>query len=307
MERRTLLKSLGLGTVAVGGWLLSGCNAGSSASAPAGAPQAAPAQAQTGGGAKVGKLQEVLKRGKLIVGTGSTNPPWHFEDDKGNLIGFDIEMARLLAKGLFKDPNKVEFVRQKPDARIPNLQAGQIDICFQFMTVNADRAQLAEFTIPYYREGVNLLLPANSAYTGAASMRGKKTKIAILQNNFAEDLVHAGVPDAEVLQFDTVGNSILALDSGRVNATAIDDSTGRWFFAQNPQKYKVGDTAWESQTYAAAVAPGDQVWLNYVNTVLHEAMIGVEWATYKAAFKKFFGQDLKDPVTGFPVEFGFRG
>src|SRR5258707_4382062 len=84
-----------------------------------------------------GKLQEVLGRGKLIVGTGSTNPPWHFEDEKGQLTGFDIELAKMLAKGLFADPTKVEFVREASDARIPNLQTNQVDIVFQFMTVTA--------------------------------------------------------------------------------------------------------------------------------------------------------------------------
>src|SRR5690606_39473975 len=67
--------------------------------------------------ASLSKLQEVLSRGKLIVGTGSTNPPWHFEDANGELQGMDIDMARLLAKGLFDDPTKVEFVKQAADAR----------------------------------------------------------------------------------------------------------------------------------------------------------------------------------------------
>lgn len=308
MERRDFLRTASIGAVAAGAWWLTGCATGASGSAPAGGPQQA-AGAPAGAGAQPGggrgsKLQEVLKRGKVIVGTGSTNPPWHFEDDKGNLIGFDIELAQLLAKGLFKDPTKVEFVRQKPDARIPNLQSGQVDVIFQFMTVNADRAQLAEFTIPYYREGVNLLVKANSPYTGATSMAGKKSKISVLQNNYADDMVHAGVPDAQVLQFDTEANAILALDSGRADAAAIDDSTCRWLFAQSPGKYKVGDSAWYPQTYAAAVLPGDTSWLRYVNTVLHEAMTGVEWQTYKTAFKKYFGADLKDPATGFPMEFG---
>jgi polar amino acid transport system substrate-binding protein len=44
-------------------------------------------------------LYKVLDRGKIIVGTGSGNPPWHFEDEKGELQGFDVTMARLLAKG----------------------------------------------------------------------------------------------------------------------------------------------------------------------------------------------------------------
>ena len=48
-------------------------------------------------------LRTVLDRGKLIVGTGSTNAPWHFENEKGELVGMDITMAQILAKGLFDD------------------------------------------------------------------------------------------------------------------------------------------------------------------------------------------------------------
>ena len=110
------------------------------------------------------KLQEVLKRGKLVVGTGTTNPPWHFEDDSGNLTGMDIDMARLLAKGLFDDPTKVEFVRQAADARIPNLLTNKIDIVAQFMTITPGRARQVEFTTPYYREGVGLLVLKDSKY-----------------------------------------------------------------------------------------------------------------------------------------------
>src|SRR2546427_11348655 len=78
-----------------------------------------------------GKLQEVLNRKMLIVGTGSTNPPWPFEDEHGHLIGMDVDLARLVAKGLFEDPTKVQFVREAPDARIPNLVTNKIDVVFQ--------------------------------------------------------------------------------------------------------------------------------------------------------------------------------
>ena len=102
----------------------------------------------------------MLARGKLIVGTGSTNPPWHFRDEAGNLVGFDVDMAKIVAKGLFDDPEKVEFVIQASDARIPNVVTDKVDITCQFMTVTAARAQQVNFTIPYYREGVGLLLPS---------------------------------------------------------------------------------------------------------------------------------------------------
>src|SRR4051794_40628029 len=55
------------------------------------------------------------------VGTGSTNAPWHFKGADGKLQGFDIDMAKIIAKALFDDPEKVEFVNQSSDARIPNI------------------------------------------------------------------------------------------------------------------------------------------------------------------------------------------
>ncbi|MBC7809754.1 MAG: transporter substrate-binding domain-containing protein [Burkholderiales bacterium] len=254
------------------------------------------------------KLNEVLSRGHLIVGTGSTNPPWHFEDEAGELIGFDIEVAKLVAKGLFDDPTAIEFVREASDARIPNLQTSQVDVVFQFMTVTAQRAQVVEFTIPYYREGVGTLLPIDSPYEGALDMAAASDPVieSILQNVYAEELVHAAIPNAEVLQFDSQANAIQALDSGRANAAAIDESTVRWLVRQSPDLYKAGNYGWSPQSYSAAVRPGDSIWLNFLNTTLHEAMTGVEFAAYAAAFSTFFGVELAPPPVGFPVEFGVR-
>ena len=88
-------------------------------------------------------------------------------------------------------------------------------------------------------------------------------------------MVHNGVADAEVSTFDSVANSVLALDSGRVDATAIDLSTAQYLTTQSPDKYKIGIDSWQPQTYAFAVKPGDQRWLNWVNTALHEYLAGL--------------------------------
>jgi polar amino acid transport system substrate-binding protein len=260
------------------------------------------------------RLQQVLERGRLIVGTGATNPPWHYEDADGQIIGFDVDMAKLLARGLFQLTDeqlanrdewsqKLEIVVEASDARIPNLVSDKVDIVCQFMTVTALRAQEVEFTIPYYREAVTLLFPADSPYTGTADITGQGANIAILENPTAVDMVRNGVADAEVSTFDSVANSVLALDSGRVDATAIDLSTGQYLTLQNPDKYKVAVDSWQPQTYAFAVKPGDQRWLNWVNTALHEYLVGLDFAYYQAAFNEHFGVLLPPPASGFPVEY----
>ncbi|VVM96350.1 transporter substrate-binding domain-containing protein [Pseudomonas fluorescens] len=251
------------------------------------------------------KLDSVLARGKLIVGTGSTNAPWHFQGADGKLQGFDIDIGHMIAKGLFNDPSKVEYVVQSSDARIPNLLTDKVDISCQFITVTASRAQQVAFTLPYYREGVGLLLPANSKYKEVDDMNaaGDGLTVAVLQNVYAEELVHQALPKAKVDQYDSVDLMYQAVNSGRADAAATDQSSVKYLMVQNPGRYRSPAYAWSPQTYACAVKRGDQDWLNFVNTTLHEAMTGVEFPTYAASFKQWFGVDLPSPPIGFPVEF----
>src|SRR5262249_34358322 len=226
-DRRAVLKLGGLGAAA--GLATLGASAASLLS-----PARAYAQAKSDS-----LLRTVLDRGKLLVGTGSTNAPWHFEDDKGQLTGMDITMARVLAKGLFDDPTKVEFVKQDPAARIPNITTGKVDIVIQFMTISPARAQLVAFSRPYYVEGAALLTsPKGKLKTfKQLTAAGKVAKASVLQNVDADKLVHEALPQAQVMQLDTQANVIQALDSGRVDAAVVDLSTVRWLLKRSADKY----------------------------------------------------------------------
>jgi polar amino acid transport system substrate-binding protein len=247
-------------------------------------------------------LRTVLDRGKLLVGTGSTNAPWHFENEKGELVGMDITMAKILAKGLFDDETKVEFVRQDPAQRIPNIATGKVDIVIQFMTVTPQRAQLVAFTRPYYVEGIALLTrpdQANKTFD-ALLAGGSATKVSILQNVDAERSVHTVLPQAQVMQIDTQANVIQALESKRADAAAVDLSTVRWMVARNPTRYFDSGKKWYSMLYGAALRQGDPDWLNFVNTTFNVAMYGHQNDLYDAAFKEYFGLDAPGRTPGFP-------
>ena len=248
-------------------------------------------------------LRTVLDRGKLMVGTGSTNAPWHFENDKGELVGMDIAMAKILAKGLFDDDSKVEFVQEDPAQRIPNITTGKVDIVIQFMTVTPQRAQLINFSRPYYVEGIGLLTrpDAPNKSFDALLKGGANTKVSILQNVDADRYVHQVLPEAQVLQVDTQANVIQALESKRVDAAAVDLSTVRWMVAKNPGRYADSGKTWQSQLYSAGVRQGDLDWLTFVNTAFAVAMFGNDSAVYDAAFKEYFGIDLPPRVPGFPT------
>ena len=200
-------------------------------------------------------LRKVLDRGKVRVGTGSTNAPWHFEDEKGKLVGMDIAMAHILAKGLFDDPNAVEFVQQDPAARIPNINTGKVDIVIQFMTITAGRAQLVAFSRPYYVEGIALLTRRDGARkTGAELLAGgSKTKVSILQNVDAEKNVHDVLPESQVMMLDTQANVIQALESGRADAAAVDLSTVRWLVKRHGNRNFDSGVRWSSMLYGGEI------------------------------------------------------
>jgi polar amino acid transport system substrate-binding protein len=253
--------------------------------------QKAAAQAQQGS-----QLRTVLNRGRLLVGTGSTNAPWHFENDKGELVGMDIAMARILAHGLFDDASKVEFVRQDPAQRIPNINTGKVDIVIQFMTVTPTRAQLVNFSRPYYVEGVALLTRPDSELKtfDALSQAGSKARVSILQNVDGDQTVKAALPQATVMQVDTQANVIQALDSKRADAAAVDLSTVQWLAKRHPDRYVDAGKKWYSMLYSAAMRQGDLDWLQFVNTTFDVAMHGHLNAVYDQALVEYFG--IKPPV-----------
>jgi len=252
--------------------------------------------------AHAGKLEDILSRGHLVVGTGSTFAPWSFKDDSGNLVGFDIDIAKILAKGLFDDATKVEFVDQGADARIPNLTTGKVDVTCQYLTVTASRAQHVDFTIPYYREGQGLLVMENSKYQTYDDLKkaGADVTVGALQNVFAEATVHQVLPDAKVSQFDSPDIPFQALTSGRIDTVASDASSIGWYLARFPGQYRDVGYSWYPQNYSCAVAKGDPEFLNWVNTTLEQALSGVEFPAYQASFEKWFGKRLESPHVGLP-------
>jgi polar amino acid transport system substrate-binding protein len=254
--------------------------------------------------ALAGKLEDVIARGKLVVGTGTGNPPWHFRDEKGDMAGFDVDIAKIVAKGIFGDDTKIEFVNQASDARVPNIVTDKVDLTCQFMTVTAERAQQVNFTIPYYREGVGLLLAEGGKYKTHDEMKtaGDAVTVSVLQNVYAEEMVHEALPAAKVDQYESVDLAYQALNSGRADAVATDMSSLKWLIKQNPGKYVDAGHGWNPQTYSCAVKRGDADFLNFVNTALHEAMTGVEYAAYASSFERWFGEAPAAPKIGFPAE-----
>lgn len=250
------------------------------------------------------QLETVLDRGHVIVGTGSDNAPWHFEKD-GELVGGDVAMGHILADALFEDPDKVEFEQQSADSRIPNLESGKVDVVFQFMTITPARAQQVAFTAPYYTEGTGLLLPSGGEYKDydeieSAVANGEEVNIGVLKNVNAEEIVEDVLPGANAKQFDAQADVYQAIDSNRVDGGAVDASNIQFRIQQEPDKWIDSGFTTYQQNYAGAVKQGDSTWLNYVDTIIVDAITGQSRELYSEMMEEYFGVDVPVPPLGVP-------
>jgi polar amino acid transport system substrate-binding protein len=247
-------------------------------------------------------LRTVLDRGHLVVGTGSTNPPWHFEDAAGDLQGLDIEMGKAIAFHLFDDDSKVEFVRQDPAARIPNVLTNKVDCVVQFMTVNGQRAQLVNFSRPYFLNSVSLLTRADGEYQTYEQLLegGSNVRASILQNVDAIAIARDALPEAEIIQVDTQANVIQALDAGHADAAYMSVSQVKWLRVQRPETYFDSGASFRPNYFSVALRQGDLDWLVYVNMALTNTMWGSHSGVFDAAYEKYLGLTPPDRKAGFP-------
>jgi polar amino acid transport system substrate-binding protein len=175
------------------------------------------------------------------------------------------------------------------------------------MTINTARAQKVEFTLPYYREGVAMILNKKGPYPDRASIDkaladGKKIRVAVLQNADVEDTVHDVIEGVEIDQYEEQGLVFEALDTGRADGGIVDLSNVLWLSKKFPERYAHGGDGEKASSYGCAVKPGDQVWLNFINTALREAMNGRDFDVYAASFEEWFGVRPPAPKIGFPIE-----
>jgi len=119
-------------------------------------------------------------RDKLIVATYSTSPPLAYVDDNGKLVGFEIDMAREIAKDLLGDPEKVEFVVVQSDGRFPAALSGKIDFGLCSTTITPDRAVRIAFTRPYLDTGGSVIARKDAGIKTVKELNDPKFTYAIL-------------------------------------------------------------------------------------------------------------------------------
>ena len=254
--------------------------------------QAAPARAQAPSSAAAAgksKLDEVRARGKVIVGVTSEAPPSGFIDDKSELVGFDIDVAKLIAKGIFGDDGKIELFKQGFAARWPNTQNGTIDFGIMVTTIYPDRALQVAFTRPYIDSGIVLVVKKDSPVKTIADLNKPEFTVAHLTAPVQEERGKRLYPNAKFLTFDAISAQFNAVKLGRATACQLDAPVALFYLKDNPEFRILDEWLTDVTGNGIFLRQDDFKWWLLLDTVVAEMLGGSRWSEYRAIYKKWLG------------------
>jgi len=233
----------------------------------------------------VGKAES----GKLVIGVKADQPGLGLQTGS-TYSGFDIEIAKILAKGLGVDASGIEWKTTVSSNREPYIQQGQVDLVVATYTINDDRKKVVNFGGPYYIAGQDLLVPTASTITGPEQLAGKK--VCSVSGSTPAKRIQTDYKDAKLQQFDSYSKCVTALAGGQVDAVTTDDIILAGYAAQEQYagKFKVVGKPFSTEPYGIGLKKDDTAGCNKINDILKTAATD---GSYKKAWDDTLGKSGK--------------
>jgi len=220
--------------------------------------------------AKKSTLESILKRGELRVGFEAGYMPFEMTDKKGNFVGFDIDMAKEMAKAM-----GVKFVPVNTawDGIIPSLITDKFDIIMSGMTVTQERNLKINFADPYIIVGQSILI--NKKYKGKINtykdLNNSRYIVTSKLGTTGEQAVKRLIPKCTYKSFETEPEAALEVVNGKADAFVYDLPYCVVFMAQQGAgKLVFLDKPFTFEPLAWGVRKGDPDFLNWLNNFYNQ-------------------------------------
>lgn len=280
--------------IAMTGATLAGCSRATSNTATANSDQATTLSTETETTATVSgtsKLDKIISDGKITIGVNPPGEPICFYDDKGNLIGYDIDWANKLGETLGAT---VEFVVVDGETRIPAVTSGRVDLIFANITGNLERAKTIDFSIPYLRTGIKMLTAKGSPYKTVDDLNDPKVTVCVGSGTTGEELVLKYAPKANITYVSSWSEQLLSLQEGKCDAVFEDGTTIDYVAGQNKDTLEAQDKVYTSDPICIGYPKNDPELGRYLDMFVSENISnGFQADTYK----NWFGTEYTGTLT----------
>ncbi|MDV4150669.1 transporter substrate-binding domain-containing protein [Clostridium sp. AL.422] len=218
----------------------------------------------------IDKLSQIKEEGKLVVGLSADYAPYEFhiinEDGEDEIVGFDIEIAKEIAKDMGVE---LEIKDMDFDSLVAGIPAGKIDLVISGMTPTDERKEVVDFSDIYYIAEHGFLVRAEDKdkYKNFEDLKGQK--VGAQMGAIQADIAQQEIPEADIQLLSNVNDLVLSLKSGKIEALVVELPVAEMIVKNNPElavgEEKVKDTEGGS---AIAVKKSEQALLDSVNSTI---------------------------------------
>ncbi|MFO7750686.1 MAG: transporter substrate-binding domain-containing protein [Desulfobacteraceae bacterium] len=217
-----------------------------------------------GDNAKESIIETIQKRGSIRIGL-STFVPWAMKNKKGELVGFEVDVAKQLAADMGV---KAEFVPTAWSGIIPALLTGKFDVIIGGMGITPERNLKVNFTIPYEYSGMSMVAHKSRAkgFSTLEDFNRKEVTIALRMGTTAEQAARKFMPRAQLKLFENESQALQDLHLGRVHAVVSSAPMPLFHALKFPEKLFVPlEENFTREPIGFALRKGDHDALNFFN------------------------------------------
>jgi len=275
--------------------VVSGCgNSGSATATSAGgavssaassvaseAGSAAGSATSAAGTAAAGESQVLTNAegGKVIVGVKFSQPGLSVKNPDGSFSGFDIDVAKYVAKELGVDEANIEFKEANSAEREGLIERGEVDYIVASYSITDTRKEKVNFAGPYFIAHQDLLVKADDTeITGPEAMAGK-ILCSVTGSTSAQKVKDTYAADVALQEYATYGECVEALKSGAVDAVTTDDVILAGFAAQSPGELKLVGKGFSDENYGIGLKKGDTAGTSAINAAIAKMIADGSWKT----------------------------
>jgi polar amino acid transport system substrate-binding protein len=207
-------------------------------------------------------LERVTKAGEISFAMSGGYPPFNFYNDKNELVGFDVDVAKEVAKRLDVD---FKPVTTEWSGIIEGLRSGTYDGILGSMAVTAKRQEVVDFSVPYYFSGAQIVARANAPETSPQDFKGQTIGL-VTGTTFEDDAKKLGAGEIRLYKDDT--QTLMELDNGVIDAVITDRVVGANAVRRGTFDIKLVGTPIRSEDIAVAFRKDDTALKDKVNAIL---------------------------------------
>jgi glutamate transport system substrate-binding protein len=216
-------------------------------------------------------MAELADAGSIRVGTKFDQPGFGLENLDGEVVGFDVEVAKIIAGALGIAPEDIEFSEATSAVREEVLEGDEVDMVVATYTINDERKKRITFAGPYYEAGQQIMVDADDdTITGPESLADNpEAKVcSVTGSTPSENIREYLANDDQLVLFEEYSQCADALENGQVQAVTTDNVILLGFVAESDDAFKLVGEQFTEEPYGIGIAKGDVAFCEFINETL---------------------------------------